>query len=86
MKPVLAAIAAATLCTTPALAASAVAQQPAERIAQPVERAGKLEGTAHQGKRCTFSKKEAIVVGVAWFLGGIPGAVLTPIACKRDLL
>ena len=86
MKSILAAIAATILAASPVLAASTAPQQQTGRIAQPVEHEGKLEGTAHKGKRCTFSKKEAIVVAVGWFLGGIPGAILTPIACKRDLL
>lgn len=45
-----------------------------------------LEGTLHEGKRCSFSKKEAILVAVGWIVGVIPGAILTPIACKKDLL
>lgn len=44
-----------------------------------------LNETFHKGKRCSFTKLEAIITGVGWFVGVIPGAVLTPLACKKNL-
>ncbi len=76
-----AAVVAVAIMTTPI---SVVA---AEQANQPrVQRASDLQSeTAHEGKRCSFTKMEVIVTAVGWVLGGIPGAILTGVSCKKDL-